>query len=202
MWRGPASAAKRRLPDSCYDLLNVLLIGPSDGSCIATENLNVVLRTTRRDPFPQGHPEKHSKPVSVWRWSFSCQTFRGNLMNPSQLCGFCQSPLKHSPVKPHCPPITPYARTRRKTNVPSSQEQVCWSIIAPWCCIASNRSIRMCHRVGNMTRQPRYTSAEPRPTLIDLSSSVLTTLTMTLAAISSWPIKNDFLIFSDKDDKP
>ena len=45
LWRVPASAVKRRLPDSCCHLLPVLLIGPSDGSCITTENPNVASRT-------------------------------------------------------------------------------------------------------------------------------------------------------------
>ena len=39
------------------------------------------------------------------------------------------------------------------------------------------------------TRQPRYSSAEPKQTLIDLSSSVPTTFTMTLDTFSSGPIK-------------
>ena len=54
--------------------------------------------------------------------------------------------------------------------------------------LSRQTSTRRYHRVANTARQPHYTSAEPRPTLIDLSSSVPTTTI--LAPISSGPIKN------------
>ena len=45
-------------------------------------------------------------------------------MNMSKRAECLIGTIGHSPVKPHRPPITPYARTRR-TNVPFSQKQVC-----------------------------------------------------------------------------
>ena len=62
--RDPVNAAKRHLPDNCCAPLPVLLTDPSERSCTATENPNMFQgHAARRNSFPQGHSEKHSKPV-------------------------------------------------------------------------------------------------------------------------------------------
>ena len=112
-------------------------------------------------------------------------------MNPSYLCGFCKSPLKTFTCKK-----TPWMEYVVCSNEEEEEKKcplfVKSSLLKNYCfaLLYAVKKIYKENHFANTATLPRSTSADPRPTSVELSSNAPTALATIPAPISSGPMRN------------